>query len=107
MRTMATKAGFDLNQTKRGGKRAGAGRPKGGADLNRRDFLERVRQASPGLVAYVVKLIEDESTDASTKLRAIELLWNRAYGRPRTETDEAPMPTTLPGELIDALRKEE
>ena len=59
------------------------------------------------MVEFVVAMIRDEQTDAGTKLRAIELLWNRAYGRPRTETDEAPPVTSLPGELIEALKKDD
>ena len=101
---MPTKAAIEKQSNGRGGRRAGAGRPKGGLNANRADFIERVRQAAPEMVDVVLSIIRDEQTDASTKLRAIELVWNRAYGRPRTETDEAPMPTTLPGELIEALR---
>ena len=86
-------------------KRQGAGRPKGSVNANRADFIERVRQAAPEMVDVVLSIIRDEETDANTKLRAIQLVWDRAYGRPRVEVDEAPIPTTLPGELIEALKK--
>ena len=100
---MATQ--IEKQSTAKGGKRPGAGRPKGSVNLNKREFLDRVQAAVPEVVNVLLDIVRDDTTDPGTKVRAIDLILNRAWGRPRTETDDAPEPTTLPAELIAALKR--
>ena len=100
---MATE--LDIHSSGHGGKRAGAGRPKGALNHDKRAFLELVQAAVPEVVNVLLDIVRDDTTDPGTKVRAIDLILNRAWGRPRTETDDAPEPTTLPAELIAALKR--
>ena len=100
---MATK--LENQSSGHGGKRAGAGRPKGGSAADRRAFLARLKTVSEPLIDDVLEIAQSDECDNNTRLRAIQMLWDRAYGRPRVETDEIPEPTTSPAELAAALKE--
>jgi hypothetical protein len=72
-----------------GGKRRGAGRPKGSRALTliaptgeRMSFYEAARQHEQKALQVIVSVFMDEKQPASLRLAAANDLLDRAYGRP-------------------------
>ena len=61
-----------------------------------------VREGPEKLVKRVFQIAQDE--DPLIALRAITLLWDRAFGKAAPETEPLPPPSEFPKELADALR---
>lgn len=87
-----------------GGRRAGAGRPKGARDsrprISRADILERRRKdwdrwaESSGALRrarqVLLEIVEDPRVKAADRIRAAQLLEERGLGLPTAEREVAP-----------------
>jgi hypothetical protein len=51
------------------------------------DLQQAARDKSERGLAILVECMEDAEADWNTRLRAIELLWERGYGRPQVSVD--------------------
>jgi hypothetical protein len=87
-----------------GGKRRGAGRPKGSRALTliaptgeRMAFYEAARQYDKKALQVIVSVLMDEKQPASLRLAAANGLLDRAYGRPlvAVQVDEITRETAL------------
>lgn len=65
-----------------GGKRVGAGRPKGQPNKATADLKAFAQQHSKEAIEAIVKLMKSEDTPPQTKLAAASALLDRAHGRP-------------------------
>jgi|SRR6516225_3139487 hypothetical protein len=77
-----------------GGKRAGAGRPKGSRALTllaptgeRMTFYEAARQFDKKALQVIASILMDEKQPASLRLAAVNDLLDRVYGRPPVAID--------------------
>ena len=80
----------------KGGKREGAGRPKGAANLRTREMLEEAAAGGELPVAYMLRVMRDEEApdlrrDAMAKAAAA-FLYPRIAARPAGEEDELELP---------------
>lgn len=101
---MATKQ-LDTKSSGHGGKRAGAGRPQGSVGELKRRLRALADENLDELMRAVLAIAQDEEQPGTTRLSAIELLLNRAYGRPAVEAPEQAANAPLSEELAAALRE--
>jgi hypothetical protein len=80
-----------------GGKRRGAGRPRGSRALTllaptgeRMAFYEAARQYGEEALQVIVSVLRDAKQPTSLRLAAANDLLNRAYGRPPVAIDATP-----------------
>jgi hypothetical protein len=85
-----------------GGKRLGAGRPRGSRALTllaptgeRMSFYEAARQYDKKALQVMASILMDEKQPASLRLAAANDLLDRAYGRPPLAVDPTPQDTAL------------
>ena len=97
----------DIKGNGHGGRRAGAGRPKGSTLKEKQELIKLAAENSARLVNVVIGIAESQDHPASARLQAIGMLWDRAFGRPRAETEEVAPPTTIQTALADALKEED
>ena len=91
-----------LNSAKpsRGGARPGAGRPVSEA---KRKLQELVALKGDILIQAVLVIALDENIAPSSRLQAINMLWDRAFGRPAVESTDVPLNTNVQEVLAKAL----
>ena len=68
-----------------GGKRPGAGRPKGLPDHPTRNVRAEAAKHALKAIAKAAAIMEDEAALNSDKLKALNILLDRAIGKPRQE----------------------
>lgn len=75
--------------TKRsGGRREGAGRPKGAPNKDRRDIRAAAQKHGPAALAEIVRLMSEAESE-QTRLAAAREVMDRAYGKaPQAHTGE-------------------
>jgi hypothetical protein len=85
-----------------GGKRAGAGRPKGSRALTllaptgeQMSFHEAARKYGEMALRVIASVLADEAQPASLRLAAANDLLDRAYGRPPVAIDATTRETSL------------
>lgn len=75
----------------RGGKRAGAGRPKGSRNVATKeqiaDLAALARQAAPGALETLIKVSKNPEETGSARVAAANAILDRAYGRPQQSVD--------------------
>lgn len=71
----------------RGGKRPGAGRPKGAANKKTREIAERAIQEGITPLEYMLRLLRDESADPQMRFEAAKAA--APYIHPRLSSIEA------------------
>jgi hypothetical protein len=73
----------------RGGKRPGAGRPKGSPNKVRPEVRLVARDFGPEAIGVLRRIMNDENTPAAQRISAAALLLDRAYGRALQPIDPA------------------
>ena len=93
-----------------GGKRQGAGRPKGGAATprppkeERKDIRAYARKYGPEAIDFLAQTFRSKEVPYSARVVAADRLLDRGYGKPHQATEE-PDPKTIEGIVIEPLRK--
>lgn len=64
-----------------GGKRPGAGRPKGGINKVTQDVREMAQQYGPSALATLAEIMSSEGAPESARVAASRELLDRAYGK--------------------------
>lgn len=64
-----------------GGKRPGAGRPKGGTNKVTQDVRELAQQYGPSALATLAEIMGDDAAPQAARVAASRELLDRAYGK--------------------------
>jgi hypothetical protein len=70
-----------------GGKRKGAGRPKGGLDKARKDFIDLISDKDVGECIAVLKKVLRNGQNEKLKLDAATYILDQKFGKARQRTD--------------------
>ena len=65
-----------------GGKREGAGRPKGKVSAAKRDIAEKAKKHGEAALAVLVAIAQNEEEPAASRVSAANALLDRGYGKP-------------------------
>ena len=52
--------------------------------------MDILKEAAPGVVEQLVQIANDPEVAATTRLKAIEMLLERAYGKPKADAGDKP-----------------
>jgi hypothetical protein len=89
---------------KRGGRRPGAGRPKGSKSTPQKLLLaERAREYTETALNVLVQIAKDEKESAGARVSAATALLDRGYGRPWQAPPYEP-PAVLPAADVQAVQ---
>lgn len=70
-----------------GGKREGAGRPKGATNKHSKEIQEAAREHTDEALKTIIEIMNNEDNQASVRLNAAKLILERGYGRIPTEPE--------------------
>ena len=91
----------------RGGKRAGAGRPKGSGQLakvsDKSDFASKVRAKSDEIIEELMNVLKNAKSDTA-RVQAASVLLDRAYGRPPPALSERPAESPM-SEILQSIQR--
>lgn len=65
----------------RGGKRPGAGRPKGSTEWQKKDLLRRIEGTDGDMVERLATVADDSEAPMKTRREAVRLLAGALYGK--------------------------
>ncbi|NQE62942.1 hypothetical protein [Caulobacter sp. RHG1] len=71
----------------RGGKRSGAGRPKGAANKATADIKEAAGEYSDAALKVLVRVMGDSTAPAAAQVAAANAILDRAHGKPKQSLD--------------------
>ena len=91
----------------RGGKREGAGRPKGGRNKATKQVADLAKEYGPKALKVLNEIMSDKGAPAASRVSAASIILDRAYGKPIQATVEIPVDNIpLPFDGFEIFRAE-
>lgn len=78
-----------------GGKRTGAGRPKGATNKNTKDLQAIAQRHSEEAIQVLVDIMKDEDNPATARISAAKIIIERGHGKTPNEQTSGDKPTEL------------